>query len=84
MCWNLNHNLFSWTVLSSRSLVIIPRIVVFAATKAAEGKRDEADSDAHVNPKHGDLEALKDEIVHTEWSGAKHWKGVLQENPAAI
>ena len=81
MCWNLNHNLFSWTVLSSRSLVIIPRIVVFAATKAAEGKKEEA---ANVNPKPGDLEELKDQIVNTEWSGAKHWKGVLQENPKAI
>ena len=84
MCWNLNHNLFSWTVLSSRSLVIIPRIVVFAATKAAEGKEEEADSEANVNPKPGDLEELKDQIVNTEWSGAKHWQGVLQENPKAI
>ena len=81
MCWNLNHNLFSWTVLSSRSLVIIPRIVVFAATKAAEGKKEEADSEANVNP---NLEELKDQIVNTEWSGAKHWEGVLQENPKAI
>ena len=84
MCWNLNHNLFSWTVLSSRSLVIIPRIVVFAATKAAEGKKEEADSEANVNPKPGDLEELKDQIVNTEWSGAKHWQGLLQKNPAAI
>jgi len=62
-------------------LVIIPRIIVFAATKAAEGKKEEADSEANVNP---NLEELKDQIVNTEWSGAKHWEGVLQENPKAI
>lgn len=53
---------------------------MFAATKAAEGKKEEADSEANVNP----LEELKDQIVNTEWSGAKHWQGVLQENPKAI
>ena len=57
---------------------------MFAATKAAEGKKEEADSEANVNPKPGDLEELKDQIVNTEWSGAKHWQGVLQENPKAI
>ena len=81
--WNLNHAFFSWTSLSSRSLVIIPRIVVFAAAKNDQAKKDE-DSDPDVIPEPGDLKTLKDTIVGTVWSGATHWKDLLQKNPNAI
>ena len=56
---------------------------MFAAAKNDQAKKGE-DSDPDVIPEPGDLKTLKDTIVSTVWSGATHWKDLLQKNPNAI